>query len=138
MAAARPLRLLIVEDHQHLGNALRRVLSARGHVTELCRSAAQARAACASAGPARAFECGIFDVGLPDADGVELARELLALGVVHAAVFFSAGQDDLVRARAGVLGPFVDKHEGVEALEAALASVTASTPQPSSVGRSAC
>jgi ActR/RegA family two-component response regulator len=75
--------VLVVEDDALVARALWRRLTARGvrtsHVSH-CAGAA------ALSGP---FSAGIFDIDLPDGDGVELARQLLDRGVVGRAVFYT-------------------------------------------------
>ena len=75
--------LLVVEDDALIARALWRRLNERGvrarHVSH-CATASALR------GP---FSVGIFDIDLPDGDGVELARELLGRGVVARVVFYT-------------------------------------------------
>lgn len=90
--------LLLVEDDLLLARALQRSLVARGinarHVAR-CATAAALR------GP---FVVGVFDIDLPDGDGVELARLLMRRGVVRRVVFYTACSHPMRLARAKDLG----------------------------------
>lgn len=90
--------LLLVEDDLLLARALQRSLIARGinarHVAR-CATAAALR------GP---YFVGVFDIDLPDGDGVELARVLKKRGIVKSVVFYTACSHPLRLARAKELG----------------------------------
>jgi DNA-binding response OmpR family regulator len=75
--------LLVVEDDALVARALWRRLSERGVRT---RHVSHCATASALSGP---FSAGIFDIELPDGDGVELARDLLSRGVVGRAIFYT-------------------------------------------------
>jgi DNA-binding response OmpR family regulator len=90
--------LLLVEDDLLLARALQRSLIARGintrHVAS-CARAAELR------GP---YVVGVFDIDLPDGDGVELARVLKKCGVVKSVVFYTACSHPTRLAHAKELG----------------------------------
>ena len=67
--ASRVTRLLIVEDDASIGSNLVRALGNAGYACELAPTAAAARAVCEE--PSLV----LLDLGLPDADGLELIRE---------------------------------------------------------------
>jgi len=90
--------LLLVEDDVLLARALERTLQARG---ARVRHAARCAQASVLTGP---FPIGIFDIELPDGDGIELARQLRARGVVCRVVFFTACTEPARLARARELG----------------------------------
>jgi CheY-like chemotaxis protein len=91
-------KLLLVEDDLLLARALARLLRARGvHV----RHAARCATASGLTGP---FPVGVFDIDLPDGDGIELARRLRSLGVVERVVFYTACSEPQRLARARELG----------------------------------
>lgn len=115
MLALRNLRVLLVEDDPEVARTVERVLSRYGHVTVLVGSVAAAEALSES------FDCGIFDIDLPDGNGVALAESLLDRGQIGAVVFFSASTDAQTVAAATALGPFVAKASGTRELERALA-----------------
>jgi DNA-binding response OmpR family regulator len=99
-------RLLLVEDEATLARAMARLLRRSGYDVFLA-------GACDEAGQAPGtFSLGVFDVDLPDGDGVELAERLLREGVVRRAVFFSGTTNDQQRQRATKLGAFVEKTAG--------------------------
>jgi DNA-binding response OmpR family regulator len=64
-------RLLIVEDDPAIGRNLTRMLTAEGYECQLVTTVADARAV------DDAPDLAIMDLGLPDGDGLDLARELL-------------------------------------------------------------
>ena len=87
--------LLLVEDDLLLARALQRTLVARGI---RARHVARCATAAALKGP---YVVGVFDIDLPDGDGVDLARLLTFRGVVSRVVFYTAcaHQGRLARAR---------------------------------------
>lgn len=90
--------LLLVEDDLLLARALQRSLVARGiHARHVARFATAA----ALRGP---FVVGVFDIDLPDGDGVELARLLMRRGIVRRVVFYTACSHPSRLARARDLG----------------------------------
>jgi DNA-binding response OmpR family regulator len=90
--------LLLVEDDLLLARALQRSLIARGLST---RHVARCATAAALRGP---FVVGVFDIDLPDGDGVELARLLQRRGVVNRVLFYTACSHPIRLARAKDLG----------------------------------
>jgi DNA-binding response OmpR family regulator len=66
--------VLIVDDSLTVRMDLHEAFTADGFASVLCATGAEARAAFA----ARSFDAAVLDVVLPDADGVELLRELRA------------------------------------------------------------
>ncbi len=64
-------RLLLVEDDPAIGASLERALRNAGYVCDRAETAAAARAT------EHTPDLVLLDLGLPDADGVDLARELL-------------------------------------------------------------
>jgi DNA-binding response OmpR family regulator len=116
------LMLLLVEDHRPLARALARTLQRRGHRVTVVHGARDAR------DRGGVYECGIFDIDLPDGNGLDLADEMLERGTVLHAVFFTASIDPEVARRARALGSFVSKQHGLEELVAAIGeSVAAAT-----------
>lgn len=107
-------RLLLVEDEATLARAVARLLRRREHEVLVARSCDEARSASGS------FSMGIFDIDLPDGDGLSLAQELLGRSIVRRVVFFSGTVDPLVRVRAANIGPFIDKAQGFPVLEVAI------------------
>lgn len=93
-----PSDVLLVEDDALIARALWRRLGARG---ARARHVSHCATALGLSGPYRAA---IFDIDLPDGDGVELARRLLDRGVVERAVFYTACSNPARLARASGLG----------------------------------
>jgi two-component system phosphate regulon response regulator OmpR len=110
--------VLLVEDDGYMRRAVQRQLSAHGYGVITAASAVEALAA-------EAADVGVFDVDLPGMDGARLAERLLQLGRVRHALFFTSVTDPVVRARAAKLGMVLDKSNGVAALLAELAAITA-------------
>lgn len=90
--------ILLVEDDLLLARALCRSLGTRGLAI---RHVARCATAAALQGP---FPVGIFDVELPDGDGIELARLLSFRKVVSRVVFYTACAEPRRLARARRLG----------------------------------
>lgn len=65
-------RILIVEDEFSISNFMKMVLEGDGYTVEVATCAAQARVALDRA----EYHVLLLDLGLPDADGLELLREL--------------------------------------------------------------
>ena len=105
-----PLRLLLVEDDPELARAVGRMLRSEGLDVTAAPSCGTARAL-----PCR-FDLGVFDIGLPDGDGVDLATTLLETDQVQRVVFFTAITRTSTMRRARRLGPLVPKREGAQAL----------------------
>ena len=66
-------KILIVEDEFSISNFMKTVLEGDGYTVEVATCAAQARAALEK----MEFSAMLLDLGLPDADGLELLRALL-------------------------------------------------------------
>lgn len=108
------MRVLVVEDEPSVQRALARVLRQSGWSVE-CASRC-----CEAAIHDGVFDCGVFDVDLPDGNGIEFAEQLLGDGVVRRAVFFTARSDAETVSQATRLGPILQKAKGVESLLAAV------------------
>jgi two-component system, OmpR family, response regulator len=80
------LRILLIEDDPELSDGLQQSLAQSGYAVDVARSAQEGRTAC---GVTR-YELLILDLGLPDADGLELLRELRAQGVVAPVLILTA------------------------------------------------
>jgi len=88
------MRLLLIEDDPELSDGLQQSLAQSGYAVDMARSAHAARAACATT----RYEMLILDLGLPDADGLALLRELRAAGVQAPVLILTArgGLDDRI------------------------------------------
>jgi DNA-binding response OmpR family regulator len=99
-------RLLLVEDEATLARSVARLLRRHGYDVYLVGSCDEARQAPGT------FSLGIFDIDLPDGDGVDLAKELSSLGAVRRVVFFSGTAEAVLQAGARKVGPLVEKSRG--------------------------
>jgi DNA-binding response OmpR family regulator len=90
MVAAMPGRILLVEDDDVIGGSLLRALRASGYDVELAPDGAAARAGL-GAGP----DLVLLDLGLPDADGVDLCREMVARRPGLPVVILTARQEEV-------------------------------------------
>jgi DNA-binding NarL/FixJ family response regulator len=103
-------RLLLVEDDPEFSRVLSRFLRRERLEVTAAPSCAAARALTCW------FDVGVFDIGLGDGNGVDLAEQLLSSGHVGRAVFFTAASRTPLLHRTSRLGPVVRKQDGVEAL----------------------
>lgn len=69
------MHLLVIEDHPRLANVFKRLLEGDGHIVELA-SNGDTGLQIARALPS--IDCVLLDVGLPDMEGLEVARRLRA------------------------------------------------------------
>jgi CheY-like chemotaxis protein len=117
------LNLLLVEDNGAVGRAIAKSLRAQGHAVTLAHGYAEARAASGY------FDVGIFDIALPDGDGIELCERLLADCRIGGALFCSGSIDDLLLERAQETAPIISKEasfwELCDAIQAAAPPGTA-------------
>lgn len=122
---ARPIRVLIVDDHEVLGASLARVLDDEPDMVSvgLAQSLAQARARVSTSAP----DVLLLDRRLPDGDGVTAIPELRAIRPsMNVVVLTAAVADDvLVQAiEAGAAG-FVSKTRGLADVTAAVRAAAA-------------
>jgi DNA-binding response OmpR family regulator len=113
--------ILHVEDDEFVTRSLRRWLERRGFAVVSVASCAEAHTA------GQTFDHGVFDIDLPDGDGIGLASELLARGVVRRVVFYTATADGRALARAAEMGPVVTKGDDLKNLLTALTNAGASS-----------
>jgi DNA-binding response OmpR family regulator len=66
------MRLLLIEDNERFAELLRRGLAAAGFVVDVLGTAADATAALQTS----RFEIVVLDLGLPDADGIDILGEM--------------------------------------------------------------
>lgn len=118
-----PIRVLLADDHPPLRLGLRALLSALPDF-EVIGEAGDGETALALLEALRP-EIAILDIRLPRRDGLALAREIRRRGLPTRILLLSAYEDeDLVREALaiGVEG-YLIKHEGLEAIAAAVRSV---------------
>lgn len=94
------LSLLLVEDEPNLGQTLRDYLRAKKFNVELAASCAEARKKFDEMKPAVA----ILDIGLPDGNGIDLAREMRAKRKDCVLLFCTALNDPTLRVEGLELG----------------------------------
>ena len=110
-------RILIVEDEPAVGRALARSLRREGYTVDTAASHADALSFFDE------YDCGVFDIDLPDSDGIELAARLRQRGKVKQVVFFTGASEAHTEIRARTEGVYVHKSEGVARLREAIAQV---------------
>ena len=90
----RPLRILLVEDHEHTLGVLVRLLARAGHDVTPAMTVAAALAAARQ----NDFDLLISDLGLPDGSGLDLMRELRETSRVFFGIALSGyGMDEDIR-----------------------------------------
>ena len=77
-----PMRVLVVEDHQALADAFADSIRASGHEAFIATTGASA----VSMARAHAPHAVLLDLGLPDMDGYEVAREMREQGLPKSSV----------------------------------------------------
>ena len=108
-------RLLVVDDDPALVRALRIALSARGHEVVVARTGADAVRQVALAQP----DVVVLDLGLPDADGVDVCRHVRGFSEVPVVVLSAAGDEQRkVAALDSGADDYVTKPFGMAELEA--------------------
>jgi DNA-binding response OmpR family regulator len=113
------LNLLLVEDNAAVGRAIAKSLKAQGHLVTLAHTFAEARAATGY------HDVGIFDITLPDGDGIELCEILLRDRRIGGALFCSGSIDDLLLQRAQETAPVISKEASFWELCRAIESAAA-------------
>ncbi|HEX6203468.1 MAG TPA: ATP-binding protein [Thermoanaerobaculia bacterium] len=113
--AARPRRVLVVDDNPDAADSLALLLELRGHQAEAVHGARQALDRVREAAP----EVVLLDIGMPEIDGYEVARRLRAAGckAVLVAVTGYGRSDDVERARAAGFDAHVTKPVAYQELE---------------------
>jgi DNA-binding response OmpR family regulator len=119
-------RLLVVEDDVTVARALSRTLARAGFSVAVVRSCSAARSL------AQTFDFAILDLDLPDGNGVDLARTLMASGKVPSALFFTGSTDTALLARARCVGSVLSKSLGTTPILAQLAAASEAMTGPRS------
>ncbi|WP_438020635.1 CheR family methyltransferase [Sorangium sp. So ce315] len=123
VASRRPLRILLVEDHEDTAEMMSELLTLTGHAVRIARSV---RAALDLAG-AEAFDLLVSDLGLPDGSGMELLESLRSAGNAIRAIALSGygmEEDRRKTTRVGFLEHLI-KPVSFRDLEAAIQRVMA-------------
>ena len=118
--AVRPLHILLVEDHGVTAQMIGMVLASAGHEVETAGSAAAGLELASH----HTFDLMISDLGLPDASGYDLIRQIRAQGQTFPALAMSGyGQDeDIQRSHEAGFVVHLTKPASAEALVEAIAS----------------
>ncbi|MEU3709981.1 response regulator transcription factor [Streptomyces catenulae] len=113
-------RIVLVEDDETIGDRLAGTLRGLGHESTWCPDAASARAR-AARGPA---DLVLLDLGLPDADGFELCRELRERlpGAVLVVLSARTGEMDVIQALESGADDYLTKPFRLAELQARLAA----------------
>ncbi len=101
---------LVVDDDEIIGRTVERALRRAGW------SVTRAQTYRGGVNVRGRFECAVLDIDLPDGNGVDLALELLELGLVERVVFHSASKDPTLMQRIAAIGPLVVKELGTDVL----------------------
>jgi CheY-like chemotaxis protein len=113
----RPLRLLVVEDHEDTADLLAELLGARGHKVRTAYTASAALALSA----AETFDIVLSDVGLPDSTGYELMHKLKTLYAMKGIALTGwSGEIDLERGKAAGFSAQLTKPVSMSRLELTL------------------
>jgi len=87
------MRILVVEDEQHLADGLKFNLEAEGYEAEISESGEQALAMLDE----KKFDAVVLDIMLPGIDGLEVCRRLRSRGDWTPVVFVTARDDEVDR-----------------------------------------
>jgi two-component system, chemotaxis family, CheB/CheR fusion protein len=120
---AKPLRILLVEEHGDMANLMREFLIIEGHIVELAGDVASA----IELAEQHRFDLLISDLGLPDANGLDLIRELRARGYTGPGIALSGFdlEHDIEISRAAGFDAHVMKPPSPERLSRIIAALTA-------------
>jgi DNA-binding response OmpR family regulator len=116
------MRILLVEDHEALRGMVAGHLGGRGFAVDAVASAEDARSALAIA----AYDALILDLGLPDADGMEILREIRGRGTDTLPALILTARDtleDRVRGLNAGADDYIVKPFDLAELEARLRAV---------------
>jgi PAS domain S-box-containing protein len=130
---ARPLRILLVEDHADTAGAMVEVLRSWGHSVVLADAVAAALHVLSptedatGSGEARPpdFDLVISDLGLPDGSGLDVMRQACRQGLPGIALSGYGTQEDVRQSREAGFRVHVTKPVSLEALKKAIRIATA-------------
>lgn len=125
MAAGQSPRLLLVEDHEDTIEILARLLQSAGYEVTAARTVAEALAAAASA----PFDLLISDIGLPDASGLDLMRQIRdRFGIPGIALSGYGMEEDISQSRDAGFVDHIVKPINLEHLKAVIHRVVSNPP----------
>ncbi|HKH43303.1 MAG TPA: ATP-binding protein [Thermoanaerobaculia bacterium] len=117
----RPLRILLVEDHMDTAAALAELLDLMGHQVLVAHDVSSGLAAAATALQGEGLDLVISDLGLPDASGLDLMRELSGRHGLRGIALSGYGTENDIRAsREAGFALHLTKPVDLERLRAAL------------------
>jgi two-component system CheB/CheR fusion protein len=123
VAESRPLRILLVDDHQDTCVALERLLVRRGHLVAAAHNVRSAMEAAAC----NAFDLLISDIALPDGTGTQLMTYLRAISRIPGIAISGFGMNgDVEKSLEAGFAEHLVKPVKMENLEAAIDRVMAS------------
>ena len=123
VAESRPLRILLVDDHQDTCTALERLLVRRGHLVAAAHNVRSAMEAAAR----NSFDLLISDIALPDGTGTELMTYLHAISRIPGIAISGFGMNgDIEKSIEAGFAEHLVKPVKMENLEAAIDRVMAS------------
>jgi signal transduction histidine kinase/CheY-like chemotaxis protein len=121
---SRPLRILLVDDHQDTCTALERLLVRRGHLVAAAHNVRSAMEAAAR----NPFDLLISDIALPDGTGTELMTYLHAISRIPGIAISGFGMNgDIAKSMEAGFAEHLVKPVKMENLEAAIDRVMAAT-----------
>lgn len=121
-ATARPLRVLLVEDHEDTRLILSRLITRWGHTVTTASTVAQARQVLSES----TFDLLLSDLGLPDGSGLEVVMKLRESSRIPAVAMSGYGMDaDIAKAHAAGFTEHVVKPVTAETLLQLLAKYSA-------------
>lgn len=124
VAESRPLRILLVDDHQDTCVALERLLVRRGHLVAAAHNVRSAMETAARS----SFDLLISDIALPDGTGTELMTYLHAISRIPGIAISGFGMNgDVEKSMEAGFAEHLVKPVKMENLEAAIDRVMAAT-----------
>lgn len=127
---ARPLRVLLVEDHPDTADQLSRLLKRAGHHVTCASCLKEAReVAAASEGEEVPFDILISDLGLPDGSGHELMRDLSSSRISGIALSGFGMKEDIAESLAAGFTRHMTKPVDWQELKTAIRKIAAEQPR---------
>jgi signal transduction histidine kinase/ActR/RegA family two-component response regulator len=126
-AQARPLAILLVEDHADTARVMQRMLLRWGHTVTVAQSVKQAL----EASSRQQHDLIISDIGLPDGSGLDFVKTLREQAATPAIALTGYGmEEDVRRCLASGFQAHITKPVNFSKLEAAIAELTAAPAVP--------
>ena len=120
-AQSKPLRILLVDDHEDTAQAMGRLLKTLGHAVTLADSVRGALGEFAN----HPFDLLISDIGLPDGSGLELLRQMRRSHAVRGIALSGFGmEEDVQKSKEAGFSRHLTKPVNFQKLELAIKEVT--------------